>query len=431
MSILSKTFLNRALPGVIFALVATTVVVTDAAAAPFRQLPSLPVIPPSISFPGERNILQADLDRLKRRVKELEGKRSDYRRECAQRVLSNLVRKRRCSLLAQEVHRTSSRLRTEIRALRTRLNAVERNAVQRRQSGSPDVRPAAASVVLDRRPKLISEALSAGGGTWRGVLDHVKTLMARGAGDPAVRDVSAYLIGIHSGRMAAEYLENGYYKYGIRRALVGDHWSAALAFAQAARDTPDDLRVFESYADAAGRQHAGPACIKSGRCVSGNIAVWAKRFGTRHEQLMKQIVSDARKGKLGPGALQMLNVLRATAVYAAKKDIKSVDDPELRAEAAQALAAYTKGDRLAVVTAYFRLWKVTEPWRAGMFLHRYGDASGSAAARCLFDHEFPSATASRIDDAYLAVLKDAFKKGGEASPFTGKLSQSQIIRLQR
>ncbi|MFT7570770.1 MAG: hypothetical protein ACI9JL_001802 [Paracoccaceae bacterium] len=431
MGILLKTFLKRALPGVLFALAASSVIAPDVAAAQFRQLPALPTIPPSITFPAERDILQADLDRLKGSLKENDAKRLDYRRECAQRLLSNAVRKRRCSFLAQEIYRDSSRLRTEISALRNRFNIVERNGVQRRQSGIAGASPSATQAVRDRRPKMISDALSAGGDTWHGVLDHVKTLMARGAGDPAVRDVSAYLTGIHSGHMAADRLDNSYYKHGVRRALAGDHWSAALAFAQAARDTPDDLRVFESFADAAGRQHAGPACIKSGRCVSGNITVWVKRFGKRHERSMKQIVAAGRKGKLAPKTLQTLNVLRAITVYAAKKDASSAADPELRGLAAQVLAAYAESDRLAAVTGYIRLWKMTERRRGGLFLYRYGEASGSAAARRMSDHDAPSATASGIDDDYLAVLTEAFRKAGDASPFTGKLSQAQIIRLQR
>lgn len=427
------------LPGVLVALavfsaIASSAIVPSAVAAQFRQLPMLPNIPPAITFPGERNILQADLDRLKARIKTYDGKRSDYRRECAQRLLSNAVRKRRCSFLAQEIHRDGSRLRTEIGALRNRFGTVERNALQRGQSGQsgrPVPGAATRTATDDKRPKMIADALAAGRGTWPGVLGHVKTMLGRGAGDPAVRDVSAYLTGIHSGRMAADRLDNGYYKHGIRRALSGDYWSAALAFAQAARDTLDDLRVFESFADAAGRQHAGPACRRSGRCVSGNMTVWAKRFGKRHVQPLRQLAAAGRKGKLDPAALRMLNILRAMTVYSAKKDGAPADDPALQAHAAQALAAYQNGDRLGTVTGYVQLWKASERGRAGLFLYRYGEASDSAAARSLLDFDFPSVTALRIDDVYLSVLNDAFRKGGDASPFNGKLSQAQIIRLQR
>jgi hypothetical protein len=431
MSIFPECLLKRSWLGIFVALVASSVNVPDAGAAQFRQLPALPMIPPSINFLGERDVLQADLDRSKDRIKIHVGKRSDYRRECGQRQLSNAVRKRRCSVLAQEIYRDASRLRTEIGALSNRFGTVQRNALQRRQSGFPVSGQTARAAGFDKRPKLIADAVSAGGGTWRGVLDHVKALMGRSAGDPAVRDVSAYLVGVHSGRMAADRMDNAYYKHGVRRALAGDNWSAALAFAQAAREIPGDLRFFESYADAAGRQHAAPACVTSGRCVSGNIAVWVKRFGKRHEQPVRQMVAAGQKGKLDPATLRVLNILKAISVYAAKKDADLASDPELRDIADQALAAYKKGDRLAAASGYVRLWKATERGRAGLFLNRYGETSGSAAARGFLDHDFPSVTSARVDDDYLVVLEEAFKTTGDTSPFTGKLNWAQIIRLQR
>ena len=137
MSIFSESLLKRAWLGIFVALVASSVNVPDAGAAQFRQLLALPTIPPSINFLRERDVLQTDLDRSKDRIKIHVGKRSDYRRECGQRQLSNAVRKRRCSVLAQEIYRDASRLRTEIGALSNRFGTVQRNALQRRQSGFP------------------------------------------------------------------------------------------------------------------------------------------------------------------------------------------------------------------------------------------------------------------------------------------------------
>ena len=425
-----KILSRRSLTAALVALAAMPVVGPAAGAAQFRELPALPNIPPSVTFQGERDILKGDLDRLRGRLKSYDAKRSDYRRECAQRLMSNAVRKRRCSFLAQEIHRDGSHLRTEIGALRNRFGTIERNALQRRQSRVPAPGNAAPVAVNDKRHKMVADALSAGR-TWRSVLDHVKAMMGRGAGDPSVRDVSAYLFGIHGGGLAADLLENPYYKHGVRRALAGDYWSAALAFAHAARDTPEDLLVFESFADAAGRQHKGPACVKSGRCVSGNISGWVKRFGKRHERPVKQMVAAGQKGKLGHDTLRMLNILRAITVYAAKKDADPAPGPELQEIAARALAALRRGDRLAAITDYIQLWKVAERGRAGLFMHRYSVASGSDTARGLLDDDYPSVTAFRIDDVYLANLKEAFEKGGDASPFNGTLSRAQIIRLQR
>jgi hypothetical protein len=260
-------------------------------------------------------------------------------------------------------------------------------------------------------------------------------MMDRGAGDPAVRDVSAYLTGLYSGQMAADVLNDAYYKHGVRRALAGDHWSATLAFARAARDRPDDLRVFESFADAAGRQHAGPACIQSGRCVSGNVAQWAKQFGNKHEQALKKIIAAERKRKLSLNVAGTFRVLRAAAVYAAKKEAGEVAYPpagdpgdEL---APQALAAARSGDWAEAVRLYVRLWEKTEPGRAGVFLARYAQASGAATAKALLDGNAYPPTSSKSDREYLDVLRRAYAQGDDNSPFAGSLSQAQIIRLQR
>jgi hypothetical protein len=438
MSIVDETFAKRA-PLVIFvAVAAALMIVSSARAAQFRQLPELPVIPPSITFSGERDFLQADLDRLKVRITAVEGKRATHHRDCGQRLMSNVTRKRQCSFLAQEIHRDSSRLRTAISSLRSRFGEIERNALQRRQSGASGVSGAGRAVrepVRDRRPKLMADALAAGDGSWKDLLAHVKSMMDRGAGDPAVRDVSAYLTGLYSGQMAADVLNDAYYKHGVRRALAGDHWSATLAFARAARDRPDDLRVFESFADAAGRQHAGPACIQSGRCVSGNVAQWAKQFGNKHEQALKKIIAAERKRKLSLNVAGTFRVLRAAAVYAAKKEAGEVAYPpagdpgdEL---APQALAAARSGDWAEAVRLYVRLWEKTEPGRAGVFLARYAQASGAATAKALLDGNAYPPTSSKSDREYLDVLRRAYAQGDDNSPFAGSLSQAQIIRLQR
>jgi hypothetical protein len=281
----------------------------------------------------------------------------------------------------------------------------------------------------------MADALAAGDGSWKGLLAHVKSMVGRGAGDPAGRDVSAYLTGLYSGQMAADVLNDAYYKHGVRRARAGDHWSATLAFARAARDRPDDLRVFESFADAAGRQHAGPACIQSGRCVSGNVAQWAKRFGKKHEQALKKIIVAERKRKLSLNVAGTFRILRAAQVSAAKKEAGEVAYPPAghpRDELApQALAAARTGDWAEAVRLYIRLWKKTEPGRAGVFLARYAQASGAATAKELFDGNAYPLTRSKSDREYLDVLRQACAQGDDNGPFAGSLSQAQIIRLQR
>ena len=409
--------------------------VSPAHAAPFRQLPETPVIPPSITYPAERDILQADLDRVKASISEYNGRLAEYRRDCDQRLLTNAATKRECSSFAQGLHREASRLQVAINALRNRFSVIERGARQRRHATDPALRAAATGALRDNRPGLVAEALAAGDGSWDSVLDHVKAMRDRGAGDPAVRDVYAYLTGIHSGRLAADTLENEYYKYGVRRSLAGDYWSATLAFAQAARDTPGDRRVFESFATAAGRQHAAPACITSGRCVSGNVAEWAKRFGTGHDGALKQVDAAYQKETLDPKTTGVFRILKAIAVYAAKKETEPAAESTrkiaIREMARQALAAARGGDRFDAVRRYIRLWELTEPDRAAVFLVRYAETSGSAEARAMSEiRPRPSAPPANRRE-YLERLRQAFTQGDNASPFSGALTRAQIIRLQR
>ena len=415
------------------AVVLTTV--SASGAAQFRQLPELPMIPPSITFPAEREILQADLDRVKETMRTYDVRMIEYRRECDQRLVTNASRKRQCSYLAQGLHRDSSRLRATINALRNRFTAIERGVMQQRPSSDPAMRNVVAVASRDKRPKLIADALAAGDGSWGGVLAHVKLMMSRGMGDPAVRDVSAYLIGLHSARLAADMLENEYYKHGVRRAISGDHWSATLAFGRAARDTPDDRRVFESFADAAGRQHAEPACATSGRCITGNVADWAKRFGEGHDRALKRIDAAYQKGKLDPKTAGVFRILMAVAVYAAKKEAEpgegGAPTTEAREMARSALAAAQGGDRYDAVQRYCRLWELIEPDRTAVFLFRYAQTSGAAEARAMYAVNPRSSTPSENDREYLDMLRQAYAHGDDASPFSGALTQAQIIRLQR
>lgn len=420
------------------ALAAMAVVLTAAAAAgaaPFRQLPEPPMIPPSITFPAERDILQADLDRVTGSIREYKGELTEYRRNCDQRLQTNAARKRQCSSLAQGLHRETSRLRAAIDELRNRFSAIERGARQRRQATDPALSTAATAMSRDNRSGLVAEALAAGDGSWKSVLDHVKAMRDRGAGDPAIRGVYAYLNGIHSGGLAADMLENEYYKYGVRRALSGDYWSATLAFAQAARDTPDDRRVFESFATAAGRQHAEPACAVSGRCVSGNVAEWVNRFGTGHDRALDQADAAHQKEALDPRTASVFRILKAIAVYAAKKETGPSAEPTrkiaIREMARQALEAARGGDWFDAVQRYIRLWELTEPDRAPVFLIRYAETSGSAEARAMTEIRPRSLAPSVNSREYLERLRQAFMQGDNASPFSGALTQAQIIRLQR
>lgn len=414
------------MPAAIFAAALSA----PAGALQFRQMPHLPIVPPSITFPAERNILQADLEALADRRRELGKNRTEYDRECSQRLASNASLRRHCSFRLQEIRREASRLRVDINALRARFQTVEANALRRRQSGRIKG-PApidTGGATPDARTHFVREALSESNGGWSPVLSLLEKAAGKATGNPALRDAFAYIRAMYDGRIAADDLESVYYKHGVRRWLARDMWSAALSFARAARDNPEDRRVFASFADAAGRQHASPACVKAHRCVSGNIAAWAKRFGAAHERTLRHLLSSSMKTPESPNAADVRKTLGAIAIYAAQTESEGRDTQMASDLIAKALASARRGDRAAAFEEYVGLWRYLAPDREKVFFARYAAASGSAAA---VDADRVSAREAGAEDGYLARVRKAFRPGSEENPFSGALTQAQIIRLQR
>jgi len=408
-----------------------------AGAANLRQLPNLPVIPPSITFPAERDVLKTDLNRLAERRKALGHSRTVYDRECAHRMPFNPSSRRHCSSRLQELRRESSRLRTEIAALRQRFQTVEENALRRRGNG-PRYRETVAAASVGGRPDarltLIRQALFQNTGGWRDVLAHLKVETGKGAGNPALRDAFAYLNGMYEGQIAADHLDNVYYRHGVRRWLARDHWTAALSFARAARDHPDDRRVFASFADSAGRQHASPACKKARRCVSGDVSAWVKRFGKPHAHAMKKMLNGIRKMSPSEEVVSLRDMLGAIAIFAEKTDPGTVSAQVTDRIAMAALSKARDHDYSAALTGYIDLWRhladgpVTA--RANLFFARYADASGDREGMAFLDESVALSTMGTIGEDYLEHLRRALALG-RGNPFSGALTQAQIIRLQR
>lgn len=435
------------------AAVFTAVLSIPAGAIQFRPVPSLPLLPPSITFPAERTVLKADLDSLAQRRQVLQRDRAAYNRECAPRLASSSSMRRYCSFRLQEVRRESSSLRVDINALRARFQAVEADALRRRHNFSVN-RPGptvnrSGKDKTDARVKYIRDALARETGGWQPVLAHVGRMAGRGAGNPALRDAAAYLRGMYDGRIAAEYFDNGYYKHGVRRWLVRDNWSAALSFARAARDNPDDHRVFASFADAAGRQHADPACTKSRRCVSGDIAGWAKGFGDRHVRAIRKLLAAAQR-QSGAGRLaELRNLMGAIAIYAAKTAKDAAAGPLPDDLLASTLVRARNGQSAAAFEGYIRIWQYEatkaiptaqsgsesdrKPGRdrAQMFFARYAAASGFREARKFVGEPSVAVGERASEDGYLHRIRAAFRAESPGNPFSGALTQAQIIRLQR
>lgn len=398
--------------------------------AQFRQIPTLPVLPPAIDHPAERQMLQFDLDRLQRRGVALKESRKIYVRDCSQRLTGG-PRQRNCQVQLQEIRRESSRLRSDISSLRVRFQTLEANALRRRNSAPAALPGENRHRAADRRQSYVRQALSAGDGAWAKVLGDLKAKVARGPGDSALRDAAAYLDGMYRGRIAADRLDNAYYKHGVRRVLLRDYWSAALAFSRAARDDLGDERVYGSYADSVGRQHASPACINAGRCVAGKIAGWAARFGKPHERALRKLLSGERAGAAPDDFRRIVNILGAITVYAGRIDSTPAALGSVREMADAALRKLKAGNGTEALTGYIRVWQAMEPRRANVFLAIYASAAGSPAARNFMDSHARAVPLPANDPAYLLKIRSAFEGDGSENPFLGALTHAQIIRLQR
>ena len=384
-------------------------------ASSFQPLPALPQVPAGIDNANERTLMQAEIDRLAERARELSAGQHVYDRDCSATAFNPSAR-RDCQFRLVDLRRDGSRLRAEVLAAEAWFRRVAEESARRRLS-EPALRGAAVQAEpapADRRLGFLRAALEAPCDTWAACLGKLRAETARRAGDAAARDAVACLEAMASGTIAADTLGDRYYRHGVRRFLAGDDWSAALAFARTARDHPDDLRVFDSYALAARRQHASPACRESRHCVGGDLAAWAKRFGPGQAPAAKAtLAAAARKDADGPVRAAVLR-LRAAMVHAAKAEPPAAagEIPLARARAAEAAAS--AGHWVEAADAWLGAWQAAEPGRAARFLALYGG-------------EVPEKPGADR----LAALRTALSGDAPGDPFSDALTQAQIILLQR
>lgn len=397
-----------------------TVLAVPALSASFRQIPDVPSVPPAIDHPAERELLVRDVEQLTARRTRLLDLRRNFAGQCDQRR-SNGVMSRSCQFRQVEIRRETSRLRTDVLALRDRLRRIE-EGVQRRRLTGRNPSGTAGRETRDRRFDIVRDALSVPGGTWRSVLAPFARKAARAAGDPAFRDAAAYLIGVQQGYLASVKLEDPFYKHGVRRALAGDHWSAAVAFAQAARDNPDDPLVYAAYAAAAGRQHASPACARAGRCVRGNLVDWAARFGKPHRRLAQRLQKHANSAPAASEIRAAVRALMAVTVY-------DVDRPATAADVADASGGANADELLNTAMSYLNTWAKGDAARARIFARRYDAAGEPNRVSTLLGYK--KTAPRRLTDAYLTKLQAAFASPGSQNPFAGSLGREQLIRLQK
>lgn len=405
---------------------------SPAVAVSLRPVPALPQIPATVTDGTERQILTDDRNRLQERRTMLLGLQADYRRDCASRFSVGHSLRRHCSFRLQEIYRQSTMFRRDVDMLRTRFRVVEENVIQRRHRAVAQPSASKNEGGPDARLSTIRDLLSDGDGGWTGVLSRARKISAQAPGNRVLRDAVAYLRGMYDGEIAAEELENGYYKHGVRRWLARDYWSATLAFARAARDHADDESVFASFAVVAGRQHGSPACTRSGRCVSGNMAVWVRRFGTSHAREVKSMLRRQHRGKTYHPTADLRRLLGAITVFTAKLPADGAGEPAVAERAGRALEMLRRRADGAAIREYIRAWQISAPRRAGIFFAGYATGSGKPLPEGITaGGETIGIALRRADNAYLVRVRASLDAAGRADPFSGALSRAQIIRLQR
>lgn len=388
-----------------------------ASAASFRPLDRLPPIPVEVDNENERALLQADLERLRDRAADIEQRRRLQDRDCggalfAGRQQSGGTTQRDCQFRLVDLRRDASRFNADVHVLEAHFRRVASEIAARRTNGHATA-VAAVPVPADRRLGFVREALAADGASWQASLAQVRALFATRTGDASLRDAVAYLEAMQRGAIAAADLENGYYRHGVRRYLAGDDWSAALAFAQAARDDPGDPRIFDSFARTVRRQHHGPECVKAGRCVGGDLAAWAARFGAGQTAAAKALLAAAGRDGADAALRDAVKRLRGFAVYGARVDPAAPIPPDATAHAAAAAGHVRASDWTAAAGSWTEALRLADPERAEPFLAIYGGRG-----------PVPAGTAE------FAALRAALARA-DADPFSGALTTAQIIRLQR
>ena len=109
-----------------------------------------------------------DVEQLETRRERLIALRENFARECDQRR-SGGVMSRSCQFRQVEIRRDTSRLRTDVLALRDRMRRIGEGIQRHRLEGS-SYTGTARVLAQDRRFRIVRDALSVPGGTWQSVM---------------------------------------------------------------------------------------------------------------------------------------------------------------------------------------------------------------------------------------------------------------------
>ena len=302
-----------------------------------------------------------------------------------------------------------------------------------------------------RKTELLLDALQIGAGDWQASLRYLRERALKYPNDRALGDALAYLEGMYRGQLMARDFANRYYRHGVKRWLAGDYEMAARAFAQAARDNPDDLKIFRSFAHAVGRQHGGGDCKTHRLCVSGNLPRWASFFGPDKEAAAEALAAEAHKNPRARELRDAVNLLKGIAVYAAGAPTPKRLNPRARLLSSQAVDRIRAKDHLGAARFFAKALQAAEGDRALIYLKHYFEgaaaAGGNQAAlppenlllaevhdKMMLEVSrrrapAPSEMAKRAAEQAFAALRKALRRSALANPFFGVLKPGEIARL--
>ena len=369
------------------------------------QMTPLGEVPEEISDRTERARLVDEWMRLETRHGGLQRIGAIFDREC-RRVERGTAEWQSCNTRFNRLTQDRLSYNEDVKGFRSRVGDALARA-RRPTVSNPSLVEGGTLDALNaanRKTHLLLDALEAGAGDWRASLNFLTVHMSKNPGDQAARDALAYLRGMYKGHLAAQDMSNRYYRYGVRRWLEGDYLLASRALAQAARDNPDDLKLYRSWVYMVGQQNGSRQCSDANICAFMTLPRRASFFGPEHERALKALEIKVQRNPHNLEARGLANLLAGMSVYAGL-DIHPA--PPLSAEAngltrrASNLVAQERYYDAA--KNYAEAYRRTDGDRGVLFLRHYFEGRGDA------QREVNSSAPQALKNAmYLELLAESF-----------------------
>lgn len=408
------------------------------------QVVPLESLPAALADTDEGKVLRIERNRLRGYLEGLQGVAAEFNARCLA-VLRDSAAWHGCRSEQARLEDKRLAYNEDVRQFNARIEALRRRAV----TGRPGEGLARADAV--RKTELLLDALAFGAGDWQASLRYLHDLHRRDPNDDALRDALTYLEGMYRGHLAARDLANRYYRYGVQRWVAQDYDMAARAFARAARDDPDDLKIFRSFAYAVGRQHGGTECRATGVCVSTELPRWASFFGPDRELALAALEAEVGRNPSARELRDAVRFLEGMAVYAVGAPTPRPLNERAQALSSRAVGLVGRKDHVGAARLFAQALQAAEGDRALIYLRHYHEGVAAAEGRPdalppqdlllaeVHDQTMrevsrrrapaPSEMAGRAARQALDALRSALAGTKGLNPFDGALDPAEIAAL--